>query len=323
MKRASFGMDSSVKAAEFCFTHALPGMVNVRSIKCAHAGCKTRPIFAFPTPDKTRGELCAAHALVGMVDVVNKKCMQPGGCSKQPSYGKEGDKRATFCAEHALAGLVNIVSPRCSTEGCLKHAAYGLPGSKNARVSCLSHAGDGMVLVGSLPATTPQNRRRRIRQQQQVEVVGEISVHQQQQPTQVAQRSQELLSLHQLQLPTHHPEHPRDQQEAPIDRESACAPLIGTKRDLGDDAEPNNRGNPGTVTAAAEATHADPVASAAAATAADPVASAAVAAAVAAAAAAAAAVASAEADVEAPAAPPALLPIESSVCVPQELASQL
>ncbi|CAM9843387.1 unnamed protein product [Pylaiella littoralis] len=159
-KRASFGVEGGTeKSAEFCFGHALPCMVNVRSKRCAHAGCKTRPIFA--AARSAKGEFCAAHAAPGMVDVVNRKCQQPGGCPKQPSYGKEGDKKASFCSEHAQAGLVNIVSIRCAREGCVKHAAYGLPGGGKARTSCLGHAGPGMVLIGSLPTTTPQNRRRR------------------------------------------------------------------------------------------------------------------------------------------------------------------
>ena len=40
---------------------------------------------------------------------VSKRCVHEG-CSKHPSFGVSGTKKAEYCAQHAPHGMVNIVS---------------------------------------------------------------------------------------------------------------------------------------------------------------------------------------------------------------------
>lgn len=69
-------------------------------------------------------------------------------CSKQPSFGQVGTKKAENCAEHAKHGMVNVVSKRCIYRGCTKHPSFGMAGTKRAEL-CSKHAKDGMVRVSS------------------------------------------------------------------------------------------------------------------------------------------------------------------------------
>ncbi|CAM9522436.1 unnamed protein product [Sphacelaria rigidula] len=82
-----------------------------------------------------------------MVDVVSKQCGDEG-CSKKPSYGVAGSKKAEFCSQHARGGMVNVRFQTCCSEGCSKKPSYGVAGSKNARFSP-QHARAGMVNVVS------------------------------------------------------------------------------------------------------------------------------------------------------------------------------
>ena len=50
-----------------------------------------------------------------MIDIVNKKCDFPD-CNKIPSYGYEGDKKATKCVTHKLLDMINIVDKKCIHE---------------------------------------------------------------------------------------------------------------------------------------------------------------------------------------------------------------
>lgn len=53
---------------------------------------------------------CARHKLPGMMDVRNRRCEEPG-CTRQPSYGKEGQRRQ-FCFTHKRPGDVDVKSTR-------------------------------------------------------------------------------------------------------------------------------------------------------------------------------------------------------------------
>ncbi len=62
-----------------------------------------------------------------MVDVRSKRCSHPN-CSKRPSYGMAGSKKADMCAEHALDGMVNVLhkKSRCGHPSCSKRPSYGM-----------------------------------------------------------------------------------------------------------------------------------------------------------------------------------------------------
>jgi putative hemolysin len=51
-------------------TQELCGMVNAKSTKCAHEGCKTTPSYNYE--GKTKRLFCLVHKEDGMVDVIRK-----------------------------------------------------------------------------------------------------------------------------------------------------------------------------------------------------------------------------------------------------------
>ena len=52
-----------------------------------------------------------------MVNVVSKTCAEEG-CTKQPAFNVEGQKRGLYCASHKKDGMVNVVSKTCLSEWC-------------------------------------------------------------------------------------------------------------------------------------------------------------------------------------------------------------
>ena len=76
-----------------------------------------------------------------MVDVRSKRCAH-NGCTKYPSYGETGTKRAEYCLQHALDGMIDVVSKRCAHNGCIKQPSYGVAGYGNSKY-CAQHALDG------------------------------------------------------------------------------------------------------------------------------------------------------------------------------------
>ena len=56
-----------------------------------------------------------------MIDVVRKRCVY-NGCTKHPSYGVAGSRKAAYCSQHALDGMIDVVSKKCVHNGCTKHA---------------------------------------------------------------------------------------------------------------------------------------------------------------------------------------------------------
>ncbi|CAN0288654.1 unnamed protein product, partial [Ectocarpus sp. 13 AM-2016] len=73
-------------------------MVDVRSKRCRHPGCTTRPSYG--EHGSKEPEFCAQHALQGMVNVCSKRCGHPQ-CTKRASYGQAGTKKAGFSSLHA------------------------------------------------------------------------------------------------------------------------------------------------------------------------------------------------------------------------------
>ena len=62
---------SKGKNAEYCSSHHVDGMINVKSRRCQYNGCNTQSSFAF---HGNKSLYCAAHRLDGMVVIANKKC---------------------------------------------------------------------------------------------------------------------------------------------------------------------------------------------------------------------------------------------------------
>ncbi|CAM9903697.1 unnamed protein product [Sphacelaria rigidula] len=95
-----------------------------------------------------KAEFCATHAPAGMVNVSSSRCGEEG-CSKQPSFGAAGGRKAEFCATHAPAGMINVRGKRCGMEGCSKHPSFGTAGGRKAEF-CATHAPAGMIAVRTM-----------------------------------------------------------------------------------------------------------------------------------------------------------------------------
>ena len=87
-----------------------------------------------------------------MVNVHSMEC-RTEGCGKHASFGVTGTKTAQYCAQYALDGMVNVRSINCRTQGCGKRSLFGVAGTKMAEY-CAQHAMDGMVDVRSRKCRT-------------------------------------------------------------------------------------------------------------------------------------------------------------------------
>ena len=78
-----------------------------------------------------------------MVDEASKRCGHQG-CTKQPSYGVEGTKKAELCSQHAAEGMVNVKRGRWGHKGCNKWPSFGVAGTKKAELCARApEGGDG------------------------------------------------------------------------------------------------------------------------------------------------------------------------------------
>lgn len=73
------------------------------------------PLFYGPSPSNvslhTRPNARPVVKFRSMVNVVSRKCSIPG-CGKGPSYGRDGDRKASYCAVHKREGDVNLTNKR-------------------------------------------------------------------------------------------------------------------------------------------------------------------------------------------------------------------
>lgn len=139
VKRPNFGMPG--ETAMFCGKHKKEGMVDVRHKICAHDGCTTQPNFGFLEDGKATH--CRNHAENGMVDVKNRQC-EDADCTAQPNYGFLGEQ-AVRCVRHKLEGMEDVKNPRCNDEsGCTRQPSFGLEGDVRP-TKCAVHKDDRMI----------------------------------------------------------------------------------------------------------------------------------------------------------------------------------
>ena len=157
-KQANFGVIDS--SPQFCATHKLDGMVDVKNKKCSCSGAqprwnfeglaarfcskcktdgmietnrkkcsckKTRPCFNF---DGLKAEFCMSCKLDGMINVIDKRCV----CKKltSPSFNFEG-MAGKYCNDCKLDGMINVRNPTCFCGDAKPN--FGLPGSKPSHCS--------------------------------------------------------------------------------------------------------------------------------------------------------------------------------------------
>ena len=142
--KASFNFEGETTGI-YCRDHKEAGMVDVKSKRCGHEGCKKiTPTFNFE--GETTGIYCGDHKEAGMVNVISKRCGHEG-CKSQPNFNFEGETTGIYCDLHKEAGMVNVKSKRCGHEGCKKlNPVFNFEGETTG-IYCRDHKEAGMVDV--------------------------------------------------------------------------------------------------------------------------------------------------------------------------------
>lgn len=78
------------KPAALCAQHALDGMVNVVSRRCAQTGCDKIPSYGKPDG---RAEVCVQHSTRGMVDIVRLRKEKRSGAKGASGSSRPAAKR--------------------------------------------------------------------------------------------------------------------------------------------------------------------------------------------------------------------------------------
>lgn len=94
-----------------------------------------------------RATHCGQHRVPCMVNVIRRRCVFES-CQRGPSFNYPTERKPTFCAKHHLPGMVNVISPRCHHPSCSRGPCYGNVVDRKA-VFCSSHRMPGMVNVVS------------------------------------------------------------------------------------------------------------------------------------------------------------------------------
>jgi hypothetical protein len=118
----------------------MPEMVDVKSKRCEHEGCDTRPSFGIKG-GKT--QFCSKHKTSEMVDLVSKSC-EHEGCNLDARFGIKGGVRQ-FCSNHKKDEMTNVQCLQCKYQGCDLNPRFGIKGE--VREFCSKHKKDGMVDV--------------------------------------------------------------------------------------------------------------------------------------------------------------------------------
>jgi hypothetical protein len=101
----------------YCGTHREEGMIDVKSNKCIHEGCKTRPTF---NKEGEQPMYCGTHRKEGMIDVKSNRCIHES-CKKRPTFNTKGETKGLYCGTHRKEGMIDVKHDRCKTHLCSTH----------------------------------------------------------------------------------------------------------------------------------------------------------------------------------------------------------
>ena len=101
----------------------------------------------FNIQGQKRGIFCSVHKLDGMVDVMTRRC-EYAGCTTQPTFNIQGQNRGIFCSKHKSVTMVDIRSKRCEYAGCTTVPTFNIEGEKKA-IMCATHKSANMIDVRS------------------------------------------------------------------------------------------------------------------------------------------------------------------------------
>jgi hypothetical protein len=93
-------------------------MIDVKSNKCIHPGCKIHPSF------NNAGEkalYCNKHKTTDMINVITITCIHPD-CKIQPTFNIDGETKGLYCGAHRKEGMVDVKNKHCKTHLCSTRA---------------------------------------------------------------------------------------------------------------------------------------------------------------------------------------------------------
>ena len=90
---------------------------------------------------------CRNHKAVGAIDLISKLC-EYGGCSIQPVYGYKKEAKRRWCRTHSPSDTVNLLAGTCENVDCDIEPNFGLE-SEGKRRWCGAHKVDVAVDVTS------------------------------------------------------------------------------------------------------------------------------------------------------------------------------
>ena len=110
---------------------------------------------SFGAPGTKKARWCKAHRHSGSEDVVSKQHCEHPGCKKRPSFST--DKKPRWCATHKPAGAEDVINRRCEHPGCTRvNPAFGFPGIDKRGRWCKAHGPDGTENVVSPRCEHPE-----------------------------------------------------------------------------------------------------------------------------------------------------------------------
>jgi hypothetical protein len=141
--RPTYGL-IGIKTPTHCADHKLEEMIDVNNKMCVHDGCKTRANFNLKG---LSAQYCVEHKTDNMIDVRNKSCIHKE-CDKQPHFNISGLKIGLYCADHKLEGMIDVINDTCAYPGCAVRPHYNLSGTTTG-LYCVEHKTDNMINVTS------------------------------------------------------------------------------------------------------------------------------------------------------------------------------
>jgi nitrite reductase/ring-hydroxylating ferredoxin subunit len=126
----------------YCGTHRTEGMIDVKHDSCIHDGCGKHQVFNI---EGERPMYCGTHRKEGMIDVKSNRCIYEG-CKTRPYFNKEGQTKGLYCGTHRKEGMVDVKNNRCIHEGCKTRPTFNTKGETKG-LYCGTHRKEGMIDV--------------------------------------------------------------------------------------------------------------------------------------------------------------------------------
>ena len=126
---------------QYCWTHKLPDMINIRYRKCMLCGNQAY----FNNVESSIPIFCYMHKKEDMINVKNKIC-QYKACNNKPSYGLDENK-LIYCFIHKTQEMKNYKDGmECQYKGCRRVPIYTIEDMKTP-MYCVLHKTQDMINI--------------------------------------------------------------------------------------------------------------------------------------------------------------------------------